>query len=57
MSTQFQTSNFLDVKSFFTDGDVKNIADLISEYIIKDGIEQKVTLSHTDVNNILDRIW
>jgi hypothetical protein len=57
MSTHFQNSNFLDVKTFFTNGDVKNIVDLISEYDIKDVIENKDTLSHTDVNKILDRIW
>jgi hypothetical protein len=57
MSTQFQSSNFLDFKTFFTDGDVKNIVDLISEYIIKDADENKAMLTHTDVNKILDRIW
>jgi hypothetical protein len=57
MSTKFQNSNFLDVKTFFTDSDVKNIADLISEYVIKDAIDNKITLSHADVNKILDRIW
>jgi hypothetical protein len=57
MSTQFQSSNFLDVKVFFTDCDVKNIADLISNYIIKDAVENEVTLTYTDINKILDRIW
>jgi hypothetical protein len=57
MSTQFQTSNFLNIKTFFTNGDVKNIADLICEYVIKDIVENKVMLTHTDVNKILDRIW
>jgi hypothetical protein len=45
MSTQFQSSNFLDVKTFFTNGDIKSIPDLISEYIIKDTVENKVTLT------------
>jgi hypothetical protein len=57
MPTQFQSSNFLDVKTFFTDSDVKNIADLISNYVIKDVVDNKVTLSHTNVKKILDRIW
>jgi hypothetical protein len=57
MSTSYQNSNFLDVKTFFTDCDVKNIADIISEYIIKHPLENKVTLTHTDVNKILDRIF
>jgi hypothetical protein len=57
MSTQFQTSNFLDVKTFFTEDDVKNIADLISEYVIKDTVDNKVTLTYIDINKILERIW
>jgi hypothetical protein len=56
MSTPYQNSTFLDIKTFFTDGDVKNIADLISDYIIKDELENKVTFTHIDVNKILDRV-
>jgi hypothetical protein len=48
MSSQFQTSNFLDVKTFFTEGDVKNIADLISNYVIKDATDNKISLTHND---------
>jgi hypothetical protein len=57
MSAQYQSSNFLDVKTFFTEDDVKNIVDLISNYIIKDAVDNKVILTHTDANKILDRIW
>jgi hypothetical protein len=57
VSTPYQNSNFLDIKTFFTDDDVKNIADLISEYIIKDSPENKITLTHADDNKIFDRIW
>jgi hypothetical protein len=56
MSTKYQNSNFLDVKTFFTDSDVKKIANLISDYIIKNSLENKVILINTNVNNILDRI-
>jgi hypothetical protein len=57
MSTPYQNSNFLDIKTFITDCDVKNITNLISNYDIKDAVESKFTLTHTDVNKILDRIW
>jgi hypothetical protein len=57
MSTPYQNSNFLDIKTFFTDGDVKNIVDLISDYVIKDTVENKITLTNTNVNKNLHRIW